>query len=110
MSHYIKLLVKLFLFAVWGLARQAHALPEECIQSPERTQACPHQIYKKAAVAVASINVNKGAVVCLCLTDLKDISDPDKSKLADIDRQVTLQRVAQKYRISEQDLANLLKY
>ncbi len=88
----------------------SQAIPKSCIQSPERTQVCPHQILKQAAVAVPSMNIEKGGVVCICLSDLEVGANLDKSKLAEIDRQVTIQRIATKYLISEQDLRKLVKH
>jgi hypothetical protein len=90
-------------------ARHAHALPNECIQATERTRACPHLIYKKASVAVPLLGVKKNGAICLCLTDLVDVKKTNKSKLELIDQEVTLQRMARKYKISEADLITLVK-
>ena len=48
-------------------------VPEECIQAPERQTYCPHTLYRVARVAVPSLAINQGGMVCLCLSDLTDI-------------------------------------
>jgi len=54
-----------------GLTTVAYALQSKCLQAPERQNVCPHLIYKKAALPVALLDVEKGGVICICLSDLK---------------------------------------
>lgn len=48
-------------------------VPEECIQAPQRQAYCPHTLYRVARVAVPSLAINEGGMVCLCLSDLTDL-------------------------------------
>jgi len=95
---------------VFGLTKAAYVLSSECLQAPERQNACPHLIYKKAALSVALLDVEKGGVICICLSDFKVLRNPTKSKVEQIDQQVTLQRVAEKYQLNEQDILTLIRY
>ncbi|MGJ8679190.1 hypothetical protein [Paraglaciecola sp.] len=100
------------LFCVLGLtnSQKVEALPKECIQAETRVQSCPRLIYKQAAVAVPVLGVEKNGVICICLTDFEQVKSAQMSKLEQIDRQVTLQRVARKYQISEEELIKLIKH
>lgn len=40
----------------------------DCIQSPERTLACPHQIYRLGQLE----NMTKPAMLCICVADFKE--------------------------------------
>lgn len=92
-----------------GLTTAAYALPSKCLQAPERQNACPHLIYKKAALSVALLDVDKGDIICICLSDLKALSNTATSKVEQIDQQVTLQRLAEKHQLSEQDILTLIR-
>lgn len=87
----------------------AQALPNECLRATERKSACPHLIYKKSSIAVPFLGVKKNGVICVCLTDFADVNKANKSKLELIDQEVTLQRMARKYKISQADLVTLVK-
>lgn len=96
-----------FLFA--GLSAVAQALPSKCLQAVERHNICPHFIYKKAALAVAVLDVDKGGVICICLSDLQVLRHTAMSQVEQIDHQVTLQRIANRYQLSEQDILTLIR-
>tara|TARA_R110002153_G_scaffold32537_7_gene98480 strand:- start:2737 stop:3063 length:327 start_codon:yes stop_codon:yes gene_type:complete len=93
-----------------GLTANAYALPSKCLQAPERQNVCPHLIYKKAALAVASLDVKIGDVICICLSDFNALRNTVTSKVERIDQQVTLQRIAEKHRLSEQDIFTLIRH
>ncbi len=40
----------------------------DCIQSPERTLACPHQIYRLGQLE----NMAKPAMLCICVADFQE--------------------------------------
>ncbi len=92
-----------------GLTTVTYALPSKCLQASERQNACPHLIYKKAALPVALLEVEKGDVICICLTDFKALRNTAASNVEQIDQQVTLQRLAEKHQLSEQDILTLLR-
>jgi hypothetical protein len=92
-----------------GLTAEAHALPSKCLQAPERQNVCPHLIYKKAALQVALLDVAKGDIICICLSDINVLSNTVMSKVEQIDHQVTFQRIAQKYQLSQQDILTLIR-
>jgi hypothetical protein len=92
-----------------ALKTAANALPSKCLQAAERQNVCPHLIYKKAALTVALLDVDKGDIICICLSDLKVLSNTATSKVAQIDHQVTLQRIAKKNQLSGQDILTLIR-
>lgn len=91
-----------------GLTKAAYAVPNKCLQALERQHACPHLIYKKAALPVATLDVEQGQVICICLSDFKALENTRSSKVGKIDQQVTLQRMAEKHQLSEQDILTLI--
>lgn len=92
------------------LTTAVQALPSKCLQAAERQNVCPHLIYKKAALPVLPLEVNQGDIICICLSDFKVLKSTANSKVAQIDQQVTLQRIAKKYQLQEQDILSLLRY
>jgi hypothetical protein len=92
-----------------GLPTGAYALPSKCLQAPERQNVCPHLIYKKAALTVASLDVNMGEVICICLSDLNAFRNTVTGKVAQIEQQVTLRRIAEKHQLSEEDIFTLIR-
>ncbi|MDU0353483.1 hypothetical protein RS130_05690 [Paraglaciecola aquimarina] len=86
------------------------SMPAQCIQAPERAQLCPHTIYKKAALAIPQLGIKQNQVICLCLTDLQGLQNKAKTKLEQIDQQVTLQRTARKYSLSQEQIKTLLNH
>jgi hypothetical protein len=92
-----------------GLTTTAYGLPSKCLQALERQNVCPHLIYKKAALPVALLDVEKGDVICICLTDFKGLRDIPVSKVGHINQKVTLQRLVEKHNLSEQDLLTLIR-
>lgn len=103
-------LLVFILFFVAGLINRVSALPSQCLQAPSRLNVCPHIIYKKAALAVEALDVKKGNVICLCLSDLNELSATNMSKVQQIDQQVSFEPLLKKYQLSEQDILSLMKY
>lgn len=103
------LFVLLLVFAL-SLFNDVSALPAKCLQAPSRINACPHIIYKKAALAVEAIDVKKGEVICLCLSDLAALNNTAMSEVEKIDQQVSFERLLKKYQLSEQDILTLIRY
>jgi hypothetical protein len=92
-----------------GLPTVAYALPSKCLQSLERQNACPHLIYKKAAFSVPLLDVEKGDVICICLSDFKGLGNTATSKIEMVNQQVTFHRLAEKHQLSEQDILTLIR-
>lgn len=107
MKHVIILFSLLLLV---GLPTLVQALPSKCLQVEEMQKACPHIIYKKAALPVAVLDVEKGQIICICLSDLKALRNTATSKVEQINQKVTLQRMAEKHQLTEQDIVTLITY
>lgn len=90
------------LLAAFALASPAGwaEVPEECIQAPERQTACPHTLYRVARVAVPSLAINQGSMVCLCLSDLTDLPASRQ--------QAAFTSIAREYALPPQALFQLL--
>ncbi|AGH42233.1 hypothetical protein C427_0123 [Paraglaciecola psychrophila 170] len=59
----------------------------------ERQNACPHILYKRAALSVALLDAWKGDVICICLSDFKGLRNTTMSKVESIEQHVTLQKL-----------------
>ena len=81
--------------AVWA------EVPEECIQAPERQTYCPHTLYRVARVAVPSLAINQGSMVCLCSSDLTDLPVSRQ--------QAAFTSIAREYALPPQALFQLLE-
>lgn len=92
------------------LALPVNALPESCLQVPERTQACPHLIYKRARVDVPIITTKAKEMICICLSDLAPLRIEAQDKLGKIKQQMMLTRMAEKLQLTEDDLLSLIRY
>lgn len=57
---------------------------------------------------MALLDVEKGGVICICLSDLKAFRKTVTSKVEQVDQHVTLGRIAEKYQLSEQDILTLI--
>lgn len=97
------------LFGFGLLPNMVVALPEQCLQLPERSEACPHLIYKKSKIAVSQTNTKVNEIICICLTDFEKLVPEAKGQIAKIEQQVEFKLVTEKLSISEQDLILLLR-
>jgi hypothetical protein len=100
-------IIHFYLFV--GLSTSVHAISSSCLQDPERLDNCPHLIYKKAALPVVLLDVNKGDVICICLTDFKALGGTTAYKAQQVEQQISFKRVTQKYQLSEQDILILIR-
>ena len=91
------------------MSHSALALPEKCLQLPERISACPHLIYKKAIVDVPLLNSKANEMICICLSDLGSLRLQAQGELEKIEQQVTLSRFAAKLQLTERDLLALIR-
>jgi hypothetical protein len=73
-----RLLSLVSLVAAFSIA--ANQYSDLCLQDPNRTQQCPHTLIKVAKLDVPAIEVNKGDMICLCLTDLTDIASKEQQQ------------------------------
>lgn len=105
----MKARVTCFCLLLVGLTTEVYALPSKCLQAPKRINACPHLIYKKSTSTVVSLGVEKGGVICICLTDVKALNNTATTKVEKIEQQFSLKRIAEKYQLSEQDIFTLIK-
>jgi hypothetical protein len=106
----IKKRIVLFCFILFvGLtATVAYALPSKCLQALERQNACPHLLYKRAALSLALLGVEKGDVICICLSDFKGLRNITMSKVESIEQHVTLQKLFQMHQLSEPNILTLI--
>lgn len=103
-------LLKLFLAtSLWGTTSIALALPELCLQSPKRTTACPHLLYKKSKLAIPKLAVQANDIVCLCLTDLNPLLKLSNSELVKIDQQLAWMSLTQEYRLTKEEIMALIR-
>lgn len=98
-----------FCLLLAGLTTEAYALTSMCLKAPERMNVCPHLIYKRAVLSVVLLNVNKGDVICICLTDFKAFRNTATSKAKQIDQHVSFKKIAEEYQLSEQDILTLIR-
>lgn len=89
---------------------QSQALPDTCIQDPQRTLQCPRLIYKNASLPDPQTGQNKNQLVCICLTDFRDLLLEEEDE---VDRKIKQMRIndwTAQLGISEEKLRELIKY
>ncbi|MCV2885749.1 hypothetical protein OE749_13710 [Aestuariibacter sp. AA17] len=84
-------------------------MPENCLELPERSDVCPHLVYKKSPVDVNVVNVKAGDMVCICMADFTEIRLPADSRQKQIEQQVALSRSASKLGMKPEDLIKLIR-
>lgn len=92
------------------LSMQSQALPDTCIQDPQRTLQCPRLIYKNASLPDPQTGQNKNQLVCICLTDFRDLLLEEEDE---VDRKIKQMRIndwTAQLGISEEKLRELIKY
>lgn len=84
-------------------------VPDECLQLPQRTDVCPHLIYKKAIVDVPPMAITKGEIVCICMADFIELRLPAEGLEARRQQQQILSRKADLVGLSDADLLDLIR-
>ena len=84
-------------------------VPQTCIQLPERTEVCAHQLYKRANFGIAALNIIEGQMVCICMADFNNLRVAQTQGLASVDQKVELSRSAKQLGISETALLELIR-
>lgn len=87
----------------------AVAMPEQCLQLPERTEPCPHLIYKKAPKTLSS-EASGNAVICVCLTDFDSLLQEPQSETERVAQQMRLRQVAAQLQLTPNQLLELVRY
>lgn len=96
---WLRIVSFLLLWVSWANHAQ---VPQQCLQSPLRQQLCPHTIYKRALISVPALNVDKGQMICICLSDITDIQDTGKQHEA-------VSSIATSYQLSQAEIYQLLE-
>lgn len=98
---------------IFGLLLVNHAtyaaIPQQCVQLPYRTQACPHLLYKKSVRDIDALNIKTGQMVCLCLSDLHKLLQADLSEAEKISQQVDWLQFNQQYKLQKTDILALIQ-
>jgi hypothetical protein len=87
----------------------ANAVPESCLQLPERSLVCPHLIYKRAKVDVPIIAAKAKQMICICLSDLAPLRIEAHRPLEKVAQQALLTKMAKKLQLKEDDLLSLIR-
>lgn len=86
------------------------ALPEICIQDPQRSQACPRIIYKSADLPDTETGELKNQVICICMTDFQDWLVEPESEVEKKLKQMRIQSWTAQLGISEEKIKELIRY
>lgn len=86
------------------------ALPETCIQDPQRKTQCPRIIYKNASLPDPETGQDKNQLVCICLTDFETLLVEEEEAVAKQVKRMKLNSWTAQLGISEEQLKELVKY
>ena len=91
------------------LSFAATALSEQCLQLPQRSQACENLLYKKSPIDIPLLAVKRGEAVCLCVSDLRSVNAPQLSAVEKIDIQADWLQLTRHYQLTEQQILRLVR-
>lgn len=80
------------------------AFPEQCIQSPQRTQSCGHLVYKKVTETG-----KEAKIFCICLEDFEDIRIPATDEIGIAKQKYAMRKYIAELDISEEVLLQLVR-
>lgn len=84
---------------------QLAALPEQCIEIPDRNYPCPHIIYK----SLKKDNQEK-ELVCVCLSDFEILITPPANDKERISQKMALKQYTAILDLTEEELLELIRY
>ena len=85
------------------------AVPQSCIQLPERNTACPHLLYKKSSQAIAPLNVPANGLICLCLSDLNGLLKEARNPVEKAQQQWQLSQLQRRFALNQAQLVQLIR-
>lgn len=88
----------------------AYALPESCIQDPQRSTECPRLIYKSAYLPDPQTGKEQKQLVCICLTDFEDLLIQESDEVAQKIKEMRIKSWTAQLGITEEKLKDLIKY
>ncbi|GAB3027466.1 hypothetical protein [Bowmanella dokdonensis] len=88
------------------LSAQTLAVPDQCIQAPQRSQPCPHLIYKMARLD----KDQPRQLLCVCLSDFKPLLQEPQTASERTARQMELRRLSAELGIEESLLLEIVRY
>jgi hypothetical protein len=87
----------------------ALALPELCLQSPRRTDVCPHLLFKKSNVVIPALKVQKHSLICVCLSDINPLMQKSQIESVKIDQQVGWKELTERYQLNKEAILALIR-
>lgn len=88
----------------------AFAIPETCIQDPQRTLECPRIKYKMAFLTDKESGEKVRQLICICLTDFEDLLVEPENEVAKSMKRRELRSWTRTFGITEEELKELVKY
>ncbi|WP_040521912.1 hypothetical protein [Aliiglaciecola lipolytica] len=105
--------VRLFIFAIAlciGFSAVAQqAIPDKCIQLPERNSACPNILYKRSPVDVANYDIKQGEMMCICMADFSSLRIEASDDAGKVEQILTLNKASIKLNIDEKTLLEVIR-
>lgn len=99
----ISLLLTLF-------ATSALALPEQCIQRPDRSTACERQFYRTASITDPDTGKKQKQVVCICMSDFESLLQQPQNETQVVQQRMELRMLSRLLDLPEQEILELIQY
>jgi len=100
---FINLLLLLF-------ASSALALPEQCIQRPDRKTACERQFYRTANITNPDTGKKQKQVVCICMSDFESLLQQPHNQTQVVQQKMELKMLSRLLDLPEQEILELIRY
>lgn len=110
LRHCISIFTLPIAFLLSALSFSGYALPETCIQDPQRSTECPRLIYKSASLPDPQTGRENRQLVCICLTDFEDLLTEENNDVSRKMKEMRINSWTAQLGISEEKLKELIKY
>ncbi|WP_026376653.1 hypothetical protein [Aestuariibacter salexigens] len=108
--QYKRPLISVLLALIASNVSYAQEIGDNCLQDPNRTQACPHTIIKRSPVDVPVMNVTMNSPICICLADFAFLNEPVTNDVQRIARQTRLRKLTAELGVDQATLERLISY
>ena len=93
-----------------ALAGHAHAIPQQCVRMPDKTNVCEHVIYKTIRGLNAPSIASDRDVYCVCLQDFSHLILPGATAEERAQQALDIENITAVLDITEEQLLRLIRY
>lgn len=86
------------------------ALPQQCIQRPERATPCEREFYRSASITNPDTGAKEKQVVCICMSDFTMLLNKPQNQTQVVQRKMELKMLSRLLDLPENEILDLIQY